>query len=78
MIPFRAYLRGRVHTETPQGAFCRAAARDADLPDAETWAELCVHLRRQRYTLDQIDAARAVWRSFVAARRRAARAEVAS
>lgn len=79
MIPFRAYLRGRVHTETPQGRFARVAVRDPDMPDAETWAELQAHLRGRRYTFAEQDAARLVWNSFTAARRRAAvKAEVAS
>lgn len=72
MITLRSYVAGRPWTETPQGAFCRQAARDVDLPDAETWAELQAYLRRQRYTFAEQDAARLVWNTFTAARRRAA------
>lgn len=74
MIAFTAYIRGRVWTETPQGEFCRQAQRDVRLPDAETWEALRRHLHVGWYTAAEIEAARAVWRSFAAARRRAARA----
>ena len=70
-MSFKEYIAKRQARDNPQGDFVRDARSSADLPDAESWAELRSYLNRKWACDEAIDAARLVWQSYQAKRRSA-------
>lgn len=70
-MSFLAYVRQRRITDDDLGDFIMVARLDDAMPDAEHWRMLECYLQT-RYACPQVfEAARQVWRAYLAARRRA-------
>ena len=73
-MSFREYLKRRRRTDTPEGDFVEDAAGDRRFPDAMTWEEVEGYLRCHPHAgPEAIQAARNVWRQYVAKGRPASR-----
>jgi hypothetical protein len=72
-MTFSEYIRARRITNTPAGDFVKDAREDGQLPgDFPSWDRLHSYLGRRSACSEAIDAARTVWRGYLAAKRRAA------
>ena len=69
-MSFKNYVAKRRVTDTPAGDFVSDAKRDGQMPDARTWPELDAYLRSRGAHQEAINAARSVWRAYLAAQKR--------
>ena len=63
-MSFRDYVAEREVTKTLVGEFLAEAKADHGFPDAATWTELDMHLRRRRASAEAFAAARVVWAGY--------------
>jgi hypothetical protein len=67
---FREYIRRRRVTDGPVGDFVEDAKTDRGLPDAASWDQLDTYLITRGADSGVRQAGYAVWRSYLAAKRR--------